>query len=81
MVSLFATIGVILLMGELLGDTYTSHNESELFVDQLMLAVSADRLFSVILDGAAQERHDVTSTKSIAISPVNDEPLVYVKAK
>ena len=42
-------------MGELLGDTYTNHNESELFDDQLMLAVSADRLFSVMLEGAAHE--------------------------
>ena len=42
-----------------------------------MLAVSADKLFKVILDGAAQDRQEVTSTKSIAISPVNEDPLVY----
>ena len=80
-VSLFATKGVIFPIGVLFGDKYTNHSESELFDDQLMLAESADRLFSVILDGAAHDKHEVTSTKSIAISPVKDEPLVYVKAK
>ena len=81
MVSLLAVKGVMFPTGVLFGDTYINHNESELFDDQFMLAVSAERLFNVILEGAAHDRHDVTSTKSMAISPVNDEPLVYVKAK
>ena len=61
----------------LFGAKYTNQRESELFAVQLMLAVSADKLFKVILDGAAQDRQEVTSTKSIAISPVNEDPLVY----
>ena len=53
MVSLLAVKGVILPTGVLLGDKYTNHNESELLDDQLMFAESAERLFSVIFDGAA----------------------------
>ena len=41
-----------------------------------MLTVSAERLFSVMFDGAGHDRHEVTSTRSIAISPVYDALLV-----
>ena len=75
--SLFATNGVTFPTGVLFGAKYTNQRESELFDVQLILAVSADKLFKVIFDGAAHDRHEVTSTKSIAISPVNEDPFVY----
>ena len=63
-------------MGVLFAERYTNHNESELLDVQLTFAVSDDKLFRVIFEGEAHDKHELTYTKSMAISPVNDDPFV-----
>ena len=75
-VSLLAIKGVIFPIGVLFAERYTNHNESELLDVQLTFAVSDDKLFRVIFEGEAHDKHELTSTKSMAISPVNDDPFV-----